>query len=480
MAPAPATASGYRPRSYTDDLRELVEEHLEELISVWDERFRQTHGALHPRVKELFEAFVRCGDPHFGFLRLRCTNSECKEKTERIVPFSCKTRGLCPSCGQRRALAWAERMVEEVLPDVPWVQLVFTIPKLLRKGFLFDRALYGELCRAAYAATRKFFEAIGCGAERQGRPNLKKAVPAMVAAPQSFGSLANFHPHCHALCSLGLFSRDGLFHPAPEDLDFAPLEELFREEVFAAFLKHGAITEERIDLLRSWRHSGFGVNSDRRIAAGDRVELESVLQYIDRAPVSLKRLQYQGDGRVLYRGNFHPALGRDYQLLSPLEFLALLVPHIALRFECRIHTYGALSTTIRRQLGWIKKAEVPKAPEVHVLEEEESDFLKLRKRSWARLIAKVYLENPALCTSCSQQMKVISALTSPHQDEVIEKILRARGEWDPPWSRERRARGPPAEPESFSTVEQENYSQLSAECEDEFNQDPPGATDEPL
>ena len=34
-------------------------------------------------------------------------------------------------------------MVSEVLPDVPWVQLVFTIPKMLRPLFLWDRTLYG-------------------------------------------------------------------------------------------------------------------------------------------------------------------------------------------------------------------------------------------------------------------------------------------------------------------------------------------------
>lgn len=82
------------------------------------------YGAGHP------------GDPHFGFLRLRC---ECGE--ERLLPFSCKARGLCPSCGMRRAVAWAERMVEEVLPDLPYLSLVFTIPKILRKLFLFDRSL---------------------------------------------------------------------------------------------------------------------------------------------------------------------------------------------------------------------------------------------------------------------------------------------------------------------------------------------------
>jgi len=138
-------------------------------------------------------------------------------------------------------------MVEEVLPDVPYAAPVFTIPKILRRALLYERSLYGDLCRSAYAATRKFFEA--------HFPTLEKAVPAMVVAPQPFGSLANHHPHCHSLVSLGVFTRDGVFHPAPEDTDFGPLEDLFREEVFKTLRKKEKITEERVDLLRSWRHS---------------------------------------------------------------------------------------------------------------------------------------------------------------------------------------------------------------------------------
>jgi hypothetical protein len=72
-----------------------------------------------------------------------------------------------------------------------------------------------------------------------------------------------------------------------------------------------------------------------------------------------------------------------------------------------------------------------------------SGFVRLRQRSWARLIARTYLENPELCPHCKKPMKVLAAISSPAQDDVIEAILRARGEWDPPWKRERKARGPP-------------------------------------
>ena len=159
------------------------------------------------------------------------------------------------------------------------------------------------------------------------------------------------------------------------------------------------------------------------------------------------------------------------RVVSGVEFLVLLVAHIALRFECRIYSYGALSTTIRRALGWIKKnPQEANSPEV-VVAEEESEFVKLRRRTWARLISKVYLEDPSLCRSCQKPMQIISALTSPHQDEAIEKILRHRGQWHPPWQIERKARGPPTLTSSSSTT---TFTERpSDEQEEDFSQIPP-------
>jgi hypothetical protein len=240
-------------------------------------------------------------------------------------------------------------------------------------------------------------------------------------------------------CSSGVIDREGKFH-AVEDIDFAPLEEMFRQGTLRMMIERKKITAERAELLRSWVHSGFHVNSDRRVEAGDRRGLESLLEYMERAPVALERLTYRPDGRVLYRGNFHPVLGTDHRLISGEEFLALLVPHV----ECVIRCYGAASTTIRKKLGWIKKKTgemQPQPPAVPVLKGEESGFVKVRRRNWARLIMKVWLEDPEVCPKCGERMKVLAAISSPSQDGVIERILRARGEGNPPGSAPSRPEG---------------------------------------
>jgi hypothetical protein len=121
-----------------------------------------------------------------------------------------------------------------------------------------------------------------------------------------------------------------------------------------------------------------------------------------------------------------------------------------------IRSYGALSTTFRKKAGWIEKPPVlnppPHAkPTFEPLEGErpavleEGGLARKRRRNWARLIARTWLCDPELCSSSGQRMSVIAAISSPAQDHVIEKILRSRGEWDPPWKRPRKTRGPPPE-----------------------------------
>ena len=124
------------------------------------------------------------------------------------------------------------------------------------------------------------------------------------------------------------------------------------------------------------------------------------------------------------------------------------MPHILLRFQSVIHCYGGASTTIRRRFGWIKAPEgsaytATSAPSVAVIEGDDSEFVRVRRRNWARLIQRVWLEDPTLCPRCGKTMKVVAAISSPAQDGVIEKILRCLNLWDPPWLRQRRARGPP-------------------------------------
>src|SRR5207237_10737670 len=66
---------------------------------------------------------------------------------EHLVPFSCKRRGFCPSCGGRRMAELAAHLVDAVLPHVPVRQWVLTLPYRLRYLLAWNH----QLCRAVLA-----------------------------------------------------------------------------------------------------------------------------------------------------------------------------------------------------------------------------------------------------------------------------------------------------------------------------------------
>ena len=98
--------------------------------------FAEVEAAAGPtcrrRSKAEFDAFLECGILAHGFLRLRC--GDCGH--DKLVAFSCKRRGFCPSCGARRMAQTAAHLVDHVIPHVPvrqWVLIwVMRLPIPLR------------------------------------------------------------------------------------------------------------------------------------------------------------------------------------------------------------------------------------------------------------------------------------------------------------------------------------------------------------
>jgi len=133
MAPERAA---YRPRDAERGvLYSVVRAHLETFLR---EAAHRAGGAGLPQfVEQEFREFLTCGVLAHGFARLRC--DPCT--LERLVPFSCKGRGFCPSCGGRRMTERAAHLVDGVLPHVPVRQWVLSVPHRLRYLLAWDLRL---------------------------------------------------------------------------------------------------------------------------------------------------------------------------------------------------------------------------------------------------------------------------------------------------------------------------------------------------
>ena len=128
----------------------------------------------------------------------------------------------------------------------------------------------------------------------------KTLCPGMVTFIQTFGEKVNVHPHLHALVSRGGWTPSGEWIPVSYVDPKAP-ERLFRHKVLSFLRREEVISQERLELLLSWRHSGFSVHNEVRLLAGDTKALEALVRYMIRPAVSLVRLVFQPDGdEVLY------------------------------------------------------------------------------------------------------------------------------------------------------------------------------------
>ncbi|MBZ5496425.1 MAG: IS91 family transposase, partial [Acidobacteriia bacterium] len=113
-------------------------------------------------------------------------------------------------------------------------------------------------------------------------------------------------------------------------------------------------------------------------------------------------------------------------MFPALDFRAALCTHVPDSGQQLVRYYGAFSNA--RPVS----ARAPAAG-VQPLRQDDSDsgaqFARGRRRSWARLIKKVYEADPLVCPRCSGALKIISLIGD---GPVIERILRHLKLWHRP------------------------------------------------
>ncbi|UCF67442.1 MAG: transposase zinc-binding domain-containing protein, partial [Acidobacteriota bacterium] len=150
FAKAGSAGGSERRRPEETILHQVLTWHLETFLEVARHR-----GRTIPRfVERELRSFTECGILAHGLLRVRC--DECG--AERLVGFSCKGRGFCPSCGGRRMADTAAHLVDHVLPELPVGQWVLSLPIALQYRLAYDAQLVAdvvrELVRAVFASLR--------------------------------------------------------------------------------------------------------------------------------------------------------------------------------------------------------------------------------------------------------------------------------------------------------------------------------------
>ena len=193
-------------------LYRLIQDHAESFFAQVE---AQTGASLPEFIKAEFDAFLECGILAHGFLRLRC--DQCAH--EKLVAFSCKRRGLCPSCGVRRMVETAAHLVDHVIPRAPVRQWVLSFPIPLRIPFAAHPQLLTPVLQIIHRVIARFMI-------KQTGVKGSEAHTGAVTLIQRFGSAANLNIHLHCLVLDGIYRISSEGTPVFQQARAPGIEEL--------------------------------------------------------------------------------------------------------------------------------------------------------------------------------------------------------------------------------------------------------------
>lgn len=179
-------------------LYQLVERHY----PAFREMRAEAGRPLPDYIEREFDAYLKCGRLEEGFLRVRCETCH----AEKLVAFSCKKRGFCPSCAARRMAETAALLVDQVLPERPLRQWVLSLPHALRFLLARNPVALTQVLGVVYRVIS------GDLLKRAGLTRTTGHTGA-VTLIQRFGSALNLNIHFHMLFLDGVYRVDGTGAP---------------------------------------------------------------------------------------------------------------------------------------------------------------------------------------------------------------------------------------------------------------------------
>ena len=248
VQPLGCVPAPYRPRRPADTpLYRAVQNHLETFLALCGEDWEEER--VSPHAERELRRYLECGILAYGFARARCDN--CGH--DFLIAFSCKGRGVCPSCNTRRMAETAAHLADHVLPRMPVRQWVLSLPKRLRYHLQHDREALSSALRIFLDAVEQHLRSRCPGAGVRSRTGA-------VAFIHRFGSSLNQHTHFHVVFI------DGVFEPDPEQgAHFIEAEELYDAEAVQTQLRRRILRAfVRAGTARKRRSQGDGAVGPRR------------------------------------------------------------------------------------------------------------------------------------------------------------------------------------------------------------------------
>ena len=221
---------------------------IKKYYKTWAKKSENSDKKIPLYVHKEFKSYIKCGILSHGFAYAHC--NACHH--DFILGFSCKGRGLCPSCSARNMAETAAHIRQNVIPQIPIRQWVISFPKRIRHYLQTDEILQKVLRIVANEIKKKV---ISCS---QKIPNAEFGAVSFI---QRFGNTLNVHPHFHFIVSDGVFEKNGEsfnFHEAfltPDDI--ADVQDAIEKSVLRLFKRRGWFNNDEVEKILGYENTGF-------------------------------------------------------------------------------------------------------------------------------------------------------------------------------------------------------------------------------
>ena len=226
-------------------------------------------------IENAFQKYLGCGILAKGFACAHCDGCH----KDLIIPFSCKGRGICPSCNQRSMVETAAHLIDSVLPRVPFRQFVISFPLRIRH-YLETHKLLQAVLKIVVDEIRKTL--IACS------PTTSNPQIGAISFIQHFGNTLNYHPHFHIVVADGVFSgEEGIefYEASLTQDDITDTQESIQKRVLKYFCKLGFFDKDEMNKMLSYEKSGFSLDAKVKIEAWDKDGLERLVRYCARGAI---------------------------------------------------------------------------------------------------------------------------------------------------------------------------------------------------
>jgi hypothetical protein len=391
------------------------------------------------------------------------------------VPFSCKGRGICSSCGGRRMAETAAHLVDHVIPRVPTRQWVLSLPRGIRYLLAYDSKLSSQVLRIFTTAVRGWYRREA--KKRHALRTVKGLETGAVTAIQRFGGSLNLNVHYHSVFADGVWTDEKeprfVEVPPPIKTDIEKLVKGVAKKTLRLLTKRGKLDDDgyliddaleldapalavasqtsiqqrdehgrklptigtqsvppRRELDESapvFEHVGFSMHAGAAVPKNDRKRLEHLLRYEFRPAIVDKRLSVRADGNIVVQNKTRWRDGTTHVVMTPDQFMQRLVALVPAPRANLTRYHGVFAAHHRMRAKIVPRQpqqldlfnDRPEPDQAPAPEGSASQALLAtrpqppERYDWATLLKRVFEVDVTVCPDCGGKMKLIATITDP-------------------------------------------------------------------